>query len=98
MTVVPQVLRNVRESVSVKIWAISKGLKVPSKRVEEKLADKGRVFLRFSGTEPLVRILVEGPDREEIDKAAEELASVSFTVSSREHEIHISKNSVGRQY
>ena len=75
MTVVPQVLRNVRVSKRKSLQEV-KGLDALLKRVEEKLADKGRVFLRFSGTEPVVRILVEVPNREEIDQAAEELALI----------------------
>lgn len=75
MTVVPQVLRNVRVSKRKNLEDV-KGLDIVLKRVEEKLADKGRVFLRFSGTEPVVRILVEGPNRDEINQAAEELAGI----------------------
>ncbi len=42
--------------------------------IEERLAGTGRVFVRFSGTEPVVRILVEGPDRSTILGYAEDLA------------------------
>lgn len=37
---------------------------------EEKLADKGRVLVRYSGTEPIARVMVEGPDQDEIDTLA----------------------------
>ncbi|MCB0342343.1 MAG: phosphoglucosamine mutase [Pseudobdellovibrionaceae bacterium] len=43
--------------------------------VENKLAGAGRVFVRFSGTEPVVRVLVEGPDKRLISQYAEEIAS-----------------------
>jgi phosphoglucosamine mutase len=75
MTVVPQVLKNVRITKRKNLEDIV-GLEALLKKVEKKLSDRGRVFLRFSGTEPLVRILVEGPDKAEIDQAAEELAGL----------------------
>jgi phosphoglucosamine mutase len=75
MTDVPQVLRNVRVSKRKELEDV-KGLSPLLKQVEERLSDKGRVFLRFSGTEPVVRILVEGPNLDEINQAAEELANV----------------------
>ena len=44
--------------------------------VESKLGSKGRVLLRPSGTEPVVRVMVEGEDAAEVLKLAEELAEV----------------------
>jgi phosphoglucosamine mutase len=44
--------------------------------VESKLGSKGRVLLRPSGTEPVVRVMVEGEDAREVLKLAEELAEV----------------------
>ena len=43
---------------------------------EARLADRGRVLLRPSGTEPLVRVMVEGQDAEEVAAVVEELAQV----------------------
>jgi len=43
---------------------------------EESLGREGRVVVRFSGTEPKVRILVEGPDRIRNDAHAREIADV----------------------
>jgi len=43
--------------------------------VERKLGDNGRVLVRYSGTEPKVRVLVEGPDQNQIDAYAAEIAS-----------------------
>jgi phosphoglucosamine mutase len=43
---------------------------------EEKLASRGRVLLRPSGTEPVVRVMVEGEDAVLVQTLAEELAAV----------------------
>ena len=45
------------------------------KAKEKLLAGTGRIFIRFSGTEPLIRILVEGNDKNLILQIAEEFAS-----------------------
>jgi phosphoglucosamine mutase len=45
-------------------------------KVEKQLGDKGRLLVRFSGTEPLVRIMVEGENEKEIQTLAEETARV----------------------
>lgn len=46
------------------------------KKVERKLGEKGRLLVRFSGTEPLVRVMVEGEDEKEIMALAEETAQL----------------------
>ncbi|PCH63296.1 MAG: hypothetical protein COC04_04565 [Gammaproteobacteria bacterium] len=45
------------------------------KNIEEKLGDEGRVLLRASGTEPVVRVMVEGRDAAVTNELAKELAS-----------------------
>jgi phosphoglucosamine mutase len=44
--------------------------------VESRLAGQGRLLVRYSGTEPLLRIMLEGRDREEITEWANEIAGV----------------------
>ena len=41
-----------------------------------KFAGEGRVLIRPSGTEPLVRVMIEGKNQEEITRDAEELANL----------------------
>lgn len=47
-----------------------------SRRVEAQLAEHGRLLLRYSGTEPLARIMIEGRRQDEIERLAVELAAV----------------------
>jgi phosphoglucosamine mutase len=46
------------------------------KRVENELGSRGRLLLRYSGTEALARIMIEGEQQEQIDTQANELADV----------------------
>lgn len=71
----PQVLVN----VSVKEMSdplANKRIKAGVKEVETKLASKGRVLLRKSGTEPLIRVMVEGEDESEVTKFASYLGDL----------------------
>lgn len=45
---------------------------------EKELGDSGRVLLRYSGTEPKIRLLIEGPDLDQIEKAADRIAAAIF--------------------
>ena len=44
--------------------------------MEQKLGDSGRVLVRASGTEPLIRVMLEGQDTKEIDTYAVYIAKV----------------------
>ena len=71
----PQTMINVRIKEKVDLGA-NTTIQEAVSEVEAKLAGKGRVLLRPSGTEPLVRVMVEGRDPVEVDTYARELASV----------------------
>jgi phosphoglucosamine mutase len=71
MTRLPQVLRNVR--VARRDPAVAERLAGAIASVETRLGDHGRVLVRPSGTEPLVRVMVEAPTEEEAKAAADEL-------------------------
>ena len=43
-------------------------------RHSEALGDRGRILVRVSGTEPLIRVMVEGEDRAEIEAVAQAIA------------------------
>ncbi|MEK6626993.1 MAG: phosphoglucosamine mutase [Bdellovibrionota bacterium] len=70
---VPQVLINCRVRSRVELTNINGYAKL-LKEKETELNGDGRIFIRYSGTEPLIRILVEGSDKMKITKIAEELA------------------------
>ena len=77
MKELPQVLVNVKiPNEMKKIHETDEEVKSLIRSVEEKLEGKGRVLIRPSGTEPLVRIMLEGEDLEEITEAAENIADL----------------------
>lgn len=69
----PQILINVEVKERQELESI-KGYKELIKDIEKKLKGDGRVFVRYSGTENVLRILVEGSDRKLIAQYAETIA------------------------
>ncbi len=78
MTLYPQVLENVRFSGQSKPLE-STAVLAAVKQVESQLGDKGRVLLRASGTEPLIRVMVEGEDAQLVQASALEIAAAVKT-------------------
>jgi phosphoglucosamine mutase len=71
----PQVLINVRVNAPVDLGGLS-AVQEAVAAAEADLRGRGRVLLRPSGTEPLVRVMVEGRDRGEVERLAQSLARV----------------------
>ncbi len=69
----PQVLKNVKVNQKKSVEEID-GLSQAIKRAEQDLKGRGRVLIRPSGTEPVIRVMVEGEDKEKITSLAEELS------------------------
>ena len=73
LTTYPQVLLNVRVERKVDLQTVPEIAAVISE-VESRLAGNGRLLVRYSGTEPLLRVMLEGRDQEEIRRWAQEIA------------------------
>ena len=71
----PQVLVNVRVRERKDLSTVPP-VADAMKRVEERLSGNGRLLVRYSGTEPLLRIMLEGKDQQEIQNWAAEIAGV----------------------
>jgi len=79
---VPQTLTNVAVKRRCELGELPEVVKAV-KSVEARLGQTGRILVRFSGTEPKVRILVEGPDRPRNEEYAQEVAEVVTRALSR---------------
>lgn len=71
----PQLLLNVKVKTKPPVADIA-GLAAATKAAEDALEGEGRVLLRYSGTEPLLRVMVEGRDAGRVKALAEGLADV----------------------
>jgi phosphoglucosamine mutase len=70
----PQILLNVRVGKKIAFQDLP-AVTAAARSVEERLGEDGRLVLRYSGTEPLARIMIEGPEQGAIDAMAEEIAA-----------------------
>jgi phosphoglucosamine mutase len=71
----PQILVNVAVKVKQPFAEIP-SIQSTARKIQTLLGPRGRLLLRYSGTESLARVMIEGESQEEIEKHAQELASV----------------------
>jgi phosphoglucosamine mutase len=75
MTQYPQILVNVRVVDKTKLSG-NPVIQAAIREVEEKLGSNGRVLVRPSGTEPIVRVMAEGPDETELKAYVQQIVDV----------------------
>jgi phosphoglucosamine mutase len=75
MTVFPQVLINIDVKVRPDLSTVTEIVKA-IKDAEDALGNRGRVLVRYSGTQNMCRVMVEGPTKEETVKYGEKIAEV----------------------
>jgi phosphoglucosamine mutase len=75
LTTYPQVLLNVRVREKADLTSVP-AVAAAVARVEARVAGHGRLLVRYSGTEPLLRVMLEGRDQNEIRAWAQEIADV----------------------
>ncbi|MGB6337404.1 MAG: phosphoglucosamine mutase, partial [Thermoanaerobaculia bacterium] len=71
----PQVLHNVRVASKPPLDGLPR-VAATARQIEDRLGDRGRLVLRYSGTEPLARVMIEGSELAEIESMAAELIGV----------------------
>ena len=70
-------LKNVRVSSLGKLRLFDdKDIKIAIEEAEKELGSTGRVLVRASGTEPLVRVMLEGKDKKQIERLATQISEV----------------------
>jgi phosphoglucosamine mutase len=75
MSVFPQKLINFDVARKPPLEEISE-IQQAIKKAEAELGDKGRVLIRYSGTQPMCRVMVEGPTDEMTNRLARELTDI----------------------
>ena len=71
----PQVLKNIRTAGTINLDLVPDFQKTIGK-MEKKLGKKGRILVRASGTEPVIRVMVEGESQKTINRMADELGDM----------------------
>ena len=73
----PQILVNAKVNPDKKYdYEKNREIKTAIEKLEKEFAGQGRVLIRPSGTEPLVRVMIEGEDQKYITKKAKEIAKL----------------------
>jgi phosphoglucosamine mutase len=75
MTVFPQMLINIDVKRKPEIETVPE-IMVAIKKAEEALGDKGRVLVRYSGTQNMCRVMVEGPTKKETETHCRQIADI----------------------
>ena len=75
MTKYPQLLVNVRVLTKVG-WESNKNIQDAISEAERELVGNGRILVRPSGTEPLIRVMAEGPDQDQLDELCNRIGDV----------------------
>lgn len=75
VTLYPQTLLNVKLTPQQEQWKTSSSLATAQRAAEQELGEHGRILIRASGTEPLLRIMVEAQDSVQAQALAEKLAA-----------------------
>ncbi len=75
MQIFPQILLNVRVK-DKHGWEENENIKQITEYYKQELGENGQILVRASGTEPLIRIMAEGPDQTQLECVAEAIAAV----------------------
>ena len=75
MTTYPQLLVNVKVATK-EGWETNEAIKKAIAAGDEELGENGRILVRPSGTEPLIRVMAEGPDQEQLDRICHAIADI----------------------
>ena len=75
MTTYPQLLVNVKVATK-EGWETNEAIKEAIAEGDKELGENGRILVRPSGTEPLIRVMAEGPDQDQLDRICHAIADV----------------------
>lgn len=82
MTRLPQLLVNVKVQTKDG-WQENKAIRIAIEQAEAELGSDGRILVRPSGTEPLIRVMAEGPDQKQLERLVNTIADVIATEQAR---------------